>query len=128
MTDLDVYAAIGEAGFARLIHAFYRQIPGDYLLGPMYPHDDLAGAEERLRDFLIGRFGGPMRYVEQRGHPRLRMRHAPFPIDATARNRWMQLMVRALEEAELPEEAGQILFQYFVQTATSMINRTHVEP
>ena len=128
MTDLDVYAAIGEEGFARLIHAFYRQIPGDDLLGPMYPHDDLAGAEERLRDFLIGRFGGPMRYVEQRGHPRLRMRHAPFPIDATARNRWMQLMVRALEEAELPEEAGQILFQYFVQTATSMINRTHIEP
>lgn len=128
MTDLDVYAAIGEEGFARLIHAFYRQIPGDDLLGPMYPHDDLAGAEERLRDFLVGRFGGPMRYVEQRGHPRLRMRHAPFPIDATARNRWMQLMVRALEEAELPEEAGQILFQYFVQTATSMINRTHIEP
>ena len=128
MTDLDVYAAIGEEGFARLIHAFYRQIPGDDLLGPMYPHDDLAGAEERLRDFLIGRFGGPMRYVEQRGHPRLRMRHAPFPIDATARNRWMQLMVRAMDEAELPEEAGQILFQYFVQTATSMINRTHIEP
>ena len=96
MTDLDVYAAIGEEGFARLIHAFYRQIPGDDLLGPMYPHDDLAGAEERLRDFLIGRFGGPMRYVEQRGHPRLRMRHAPFPIDATARNRWMQLMVRLI--------------------------------
>ena len=128
MTDLDVYAAIGEEGFARLIHAFYRQIPGDDLLGPMYPHDDLAGAEERLRDFLIGRFGGPMRNVEQRGHPRLRMRHAPFPIDATARNRWMQLMVRAMDEAELPEEAGQILFQYFIQTATSMINRTHIEP
>ncbi len=128
MTDLDVYAAIGEEGFARLIHAFYRQIPGDDLLRPMYPHDDLPGAEERLRDFLIGRFGGPTRYVEQRGHPRLRMRHAPFPIDTTARNRWMQLMVRALEEAELPEEAGQILFQYFVQTATSMINRTHIEP
>ena len=128
MTELEVYAAIGEEGFVRLIHAFYRQIPGDDLLGPMYPAEDLAGAEVRLRDFLIGRFGGPMRYVEQRGHPRLRMRHAPFPIDIAARNRWMQLMTRAMEEAELPEQAGQLLFQYFVETATSMINRTQIEP
>lgn len=127
MTELEVYAAIGEEGFQRLIHAFYRQIPGDDLLGPMYPSDDLPGAEERLRDFLVGRFGGPMRYVEQRGHPRLRMRHALFPIDVTARNRWMQLMSRALITAELPEEAAQILFEYFGQTATSMINRTHIE-
>ena len=127
MTELEVYAAIGEEGFQRLIHAFYRQIPGDDLLGPMYPSDDLPGAEERLRDFLVGRFGGPMRYVEQRGHPRLRMRHAHFPIDVTARNRWMQLMSRALIAAKLPEEAAQILFEYFGQTATSMINRTHIE-
>ena len=127
MTELEVYEAIGEEGFARLIHAFYRQIPGDDLLGPMYPKEDMAGAEERLRDFLVGRFGGPMRYVEQRGHPRLRMRHAPFPIDEKGRNRWMQLMSRALVEAQLPEDAAQLLFQYFGQTATSMINRTHLE-
>ena len=87
MTDEQVFASIGEEGFARLIRAFYAQVPDDPILGAMYPKDDLAGAEQRLRDFLIGRFGGPQRYVEQRGHPRLRMRHMPFAIDTAARNR-----------------------------------------
>ena len=72
MIDTDIYPLIGEDGFARLVHAFYAQVPSDDLLGPMYPAADLAGAEVRLRDFLVGRFGGPMRYVEHRGHPRLR--------------------------------------------------------
>ena len=85
-----LYAVIGEDGFARLVRAFYAQVPGDDVLGPMYPAHDLVGAEERLRDFLIGRFGGPPRYIEQRGHPRLRMRHAPFAIDEAARNRWVE--------------------------------------
>ncbi len=67
----------------------------------MYPRHDLKGAEERLRDFLIFRFGGPQRYLELRGHPRLRMRHAPFPIDQTARDRWIELMNNALAEASL---------------------------
>ena len=97
--ELDLYAAIGEDGFRRLIAAFYRQIPGDPILGPMYPAHDLAGAESRLRDFLVGRFGGPQRYIEQRGHPRLRMRHAPFPIDPAARERWLELMDAAIDEA-----------------------------
>jgi hemoglobin len=121
--DQDVYSAIGEEGFERLIAAFYRQVPGDDILGPMYPTEDLAGAEQRLRDFLIFRFGGPPRYIEQRGHPRLRMRHAPLPIDRPARDRWMQLMTRALEEANLPAEAEVILRQFFHQVATFMINR-----
>ena len=77
---------------AASIAAFYRQVPGDPILGPMYPAHDLAGAETRLRDFLVGRFGGPQRYIEQRGHPRLRLRHAPFPIDPAARDRWLELM------------------------------------
>lgn len=123
MTDDQVYAAIGEDGFARLIHAFYAQVPGDEVLGPMYPPHDLAGAEQRLRDFLIGRFGGPPRYIEQRGHPRLRMRHAPFAIDAAARNHWVMLMDRALEQARLPEEAALLLREFFHATATFMINR-----
>jgi hemoglobin len=89
----------------------------------MYPPHDLAGAEERLRDFLIGRFGGPPRYIEQRGHPRLRMRHAPFAIDATARNRWVTLMDRALDEVGLPEEVTMLLREFFHSTATFMINR-----
>src|SRR6201991_1223769 len=109
MDDLDVYAAVGEDGFHRLVAAFYRQVPEDDLLGPMYPADDLAGAEQRLRDFLVGRFGGPQRYVEQRGHPRLRMRHAPFPITPGARDRWITLRPRALAETVLPPDAAAVL-------------------
>lgn len=118
-----IYERIGEEGFEKLVHAFYRQIPQDDLLGPMYPADDLAGAEERLRDFLVGRFGGPPRYVEQRGHPRLRMRHAPFPVDRAARDRWMQLMTNALGEAELPADVSKMLLEFFDGVATFMINR-----
>ena len=68
-----VYGLIGDAGFERLCAAFYRQIPTDELLGPLYPLDDLAGAEHRLRSFLIFRFGGPDRYLQERGHPQLSM-------------------------------------------------------
>lgn len=124
MTEAEVYAAIGDDGFARLVRAFYAQVPGDEVLGPMYPAHDLAGAEQRLRDFLVGRFGGPPRYVEQRGHPRLRMRHAPFAIDAAARNRWVMLMDRALDETRLPEEATSLLREFLHATATFMINRS----
>jgi len=120
---ITIYEAIGEEGFERLIRAFYRQVPGDPILGPMYPPEDLAGAEERLRDFLVGRFGGPTRYIEQRGHPRLRMRHMPFAIDQRARDRWMQLMSQALDEAALPQPVTEALREFFADTATFMINR-----
>jgi hemoglobin len=123
MDDQDVYGAIGEDGFTRLIAAFYRQVPGDEILGPMYPADDLEGAELRLRDFLVFRFGGPQRYLAQRGHPRLRMRHVPFAIGQAARDRWMQMMNRALEETKLPAEAEAVLREFFESTATFMINR-----
>src|SRR5665213_4181992 len=123
MDETEVFAAVGEEGFARLIAAFYKQVPGDNILGPMYPKDDLAGAEQRLRDFLIFRFGGPPRYIEQRGHPRLRMRHFPFPVSQAARDRWVELMERALDELALPAEARQILHAYFDSTATAMMNR-----
>lgn len=123
MDEIDVYAAIGEDGFRRLVRAFYAQVPADEILGPMYPPADLAGAEERLREFLIGRFGGPQRYIEQRGHPRLRARHAPFAIDQRARDRWMHLMSRALDSAALPPEATLVLRSFFEQTATFMMNR-----
>jgi len=121
--DEQLYAAIGEDGFSRLIAAFYRQIPGDDILGPMYPAHDLAGAEARLRDFLVGRFGGPPRYIETRGHPRLRMRHAPFPITPAARDRWVALMTRALDETRLPPEADALLRDFLGQVATMLINR-----
>jgi hemoglobin len=124
MDEINLYAMIGEDGFARLVGAFYRQVPQDDILGPMYPQDDLHGAEERLRDFLIGRFGGPQRYIERRGHPRLRMRHAPFPIDQSARDRWIHLMNNAFAEAALPAEAEQVLRDFLGNTATFMINRS----
>jgi len=123
MNESELYDRIGEAGFEKLTAAFYRQVPGDPILGPLYPADDLAGAEQRLRDFLIGRFGGPQRYIEQRGHPRLRMRHAPFPIGPAARDRWVQLMGRALDEADLPADAAQLLRGFFETTATFLMNR-----
>jgi hemoglobin len=118
-----VYDRIGEDGFSRLVAGFYRQVPDDPILGPMYPTDDLAGAEVRLRDFLVGRFGGPARYVEQRGHPRLRMRHMPFAIDGDARNRWVAIMDRALDAAALPEDATEVLRAFFHSTATFLRNR-----
>jgi hemoglobin len=121
--DKDVYGAIGEAGFQRLVSAFYRQVPDDDILGPMYPKDDMHGAEERLRDFLIFRFGGPHRYIEQRGHPRLRMRHAPFAVNQAARDRWVSMMDRAFAEAQLPVEAEEPLRRFFESTATFMMNR-----
>jgi hemoglobin len=123
MDDQEVYGAIGEEGFARLVAAFYAQVPRDEVLGPMYPAHDLAGAEQRLRDFLVVRFGGPARYLEERGHPRLRMRHAPFAIDPVARDHWVAMMGRALEEAALPAEAAAVLREFLFTTATFMINR-----
>jgi hemoglobin len=119
----EIYDRIGDAGFERLVRAFYAQVPGDDILGPMYPKHDLTGAEVRLRDFLIGRCGGPPRYVEQRGHPRLRMRHAPFVINQAARDRWMQLMGCALAESELPAEVTPLLREFLDGVATFMINR-----
>lgn len=123
MEEHEVFQAIGDDGFTRLIAAFYRQIPGDDILGPMYQGRDLVAAEKRLRDFLIYRFGGPQHYIEERGHPRLRMRHAPFVIDQAARDRWVVLMKKALKETALPNPAGQVLEDFLLSTATAMMNR-----
>jgi hemoglobin len=96
---------------------------GEIMLGPLYPKDDRRGAEQRLRDFLIGRFGGPQRYIEQRGHPRLRMRHAHFPINQSARQRWLELMDAALLETALPPEVDAELRSFFAAAATMLINQ-----
>lgn len=125
-TTPSVYERLGESGFERLVRAFYAAVPGDPVLAPMYPADDLDGAEARLRDFLVYRFGGPPRYLERRGHPRLRRRHLPFPIDDDARDRWLALMGRALDEAELPPGADDVralLARFFAQTADFLRNR-----
>lgn len=122
LAEEDIYQRIGEEGFARMVSAFYRQVSGDDILGPMYPKHDLTGAEERLRDFLRFRFGGPMDYLEKRGHPRLRMRHVPFHVDEQARDRWVQFMDRAIEEAEIPENVATTLRNFFHSTATFLRN------
>ena len=118
-----LYATIGEDGITRITEAFYQQVAIDDLLAPMYPQDDLQGSEQRLRDFLVYRFGGPQRYIEARGHPRLRMRHAPFPIDQAARDRWILLMDNALQAAALPADVTATLQDFFRHVATFLINR-----
>ncbi|MBV9771939.1 MAG: globin [Bryobacterales bacterium] len=123
MGEQQVYSAIGQAGFERLTDAFYRQVPADDVLGPMYPAHDLENAKRRLRNFLIFRFGGPQTYIEERGHPRLRMRHVPFAIGQNARDRWLELMTRALDEAAIPDEPRQILQSFFESTSTFLMNR-----
>jgi hemoglobin len=123
VNEHEVYQVIGEDGFRRLTASFYRQVPLDTILGPMYQSADLAEAEERLRDFLVFRFGGPTRYIDDRGHPRLRIRHAPFAVNQAARDHWVQLMDRALTEAAFPPEIDRILREFFASTATFLINR-----
>ncbi|MFH1300345.1 MAG: globin [Planctomycetota bacterium] len=119
----DIFDHLGEARLQRLIAAFYRRVKTDDILKPMYPADDLAGAEYRLKEFLAYRLGGPQRYIEERGNPALRMRHAPFAINQSARDRWMELMVRAMNETELAPEIRQTLEPFFDQMATFLINR-----
>lgn len=117
-----VCPSIGEAGIDRVVAGFYRRVPSDDVLGPMYPPQALAEAETRLRDFLIFRFGGSDRYIHQRGHPRLRIRHAPFLLTQMARDRWIALMDQALSEAELPPAIQTIMREFLNQTATFLIN------
>ena len=118
-----VFDIVGEDGLTRLVAAFYRRVPDDDLLGSMYPSEDLSGAEYRLRGFLLYRLGGPQTYIEERGHPALRMRHAPFALSPQARDRWMSLMESALVEVEFPEQVAGVLRDFFAHTATFLINR-----
>lgn len=122
MTGPTVYDQIGAEGFERLIDEFYRRVADDPTLRPMYPEDDLASAARRLRLFLIQFFGGPTTYSDERGHPRLRMRHSPFRIDQGARDVWIMHMRAALDEAAIEEPARSALLDYFERTATHMIN------
>lgn len=121
--QVSLYEAIGEEGFDEVTKAFYAQVPDDEILGPMYPPGQIEDARVRLRDFLVGRFGGPPRYIAQRGHPRLRMRHMPFPIDRRARDRWVQLMSTAVEQSGIPAPAAEQLMRFCEDAATFLINR-----
>lgn len=117
-----VYEQIGEEGIARLVEGFYRRVADDPVLRPMYPEDDLAPAARRLRMFLVQFFGGPDAYSQERGHPRLRLRHSPFTIDQTARDVWVRHMLAALDEAGVPDPARAVIVEYFERTATHLIN------
>lgn len=124
--ELPVHKLIGTEGITALVAGFYRRVPQDPVLGPLYPEHDLAGAEERLRDFLVYRFGGGPKYIQERGHPRLRMRHAPFAVDQRARDRWMELMGQSIDElltSGMAPEVGTYLREFLGGIATFLINR-----
>jgi hemoglobin len=117
------YDAVGGAQtFHRLIAAFYRRVADDPILRPLYPEEDLGPAEVRFRMFLEQYWGGPRVYSEERGHPRLRMRHGPFAVTPAARDRWLELMRAAMDEVELAPDRDQELWTYLVMAAHSMVN------
>lgn len=116
--------ALGEEGFTKLVAGFYRRVKEDDLLAPMYPDDDWENAERRLRDFLVFRFGGSDRYIQERGHPRLRMRHMPFSIGIAERDRWLLLMEQAMDETDIAGDERKHLQRFFSQTADFMRNRS----
>ena len=112
----------GAPTFRKLFARFYEGVATDPLLRPMYPEEDLGPAEERLRLFLEQYWGGPTTYSEQRGHPRLRMRHVPFKVDPAARDAWLTHMRVAVDELELPPLYAAELWDYLVRAAHSMVN------
>ncbi|RBY93543.1 globin [Blastococcus sp. TF02-8] len=113
----------GEPTFRTLVQRFYAGVRTDPVLQPMYPQDDWEGAETRLRGFLEQYWGGPTTYSEQRGHPRLRMRHAPFAIGPVERDAWLSHMRDAVDSLELPPEQDATLWGYLEMAARSMQNR-----
>ena len=121
------YEAVGgEETFRRLVHRFYLGVADDPVLRPVYPAQDLGPAEEHLRLFLMQYWGGPGTYSEQRGHPRLRMRHAPFVIGSPERDAWLRHMLGSLHELELasriaPADATE-LREYLEMAANTLVN------
>ncbi|HET9945730.1 MAG TPA: globin [Actinomycetes bacterium] len=123
------YDAVGgEETFRRLVARFYQGVAEDPVLRPLYPDPDLAAAEERLRMFLVQYWGGPRTYSEQRGHPRLRMRHVPFRIGIAERDAWLGHMREAVDSLGLPPEAEHLLWDYLVMAAGSLVNSDHDSP
>lgn len=118
----------GSAWFEALVERFYARVERDDVLRPLYPEEDLGGARDRLCGFLVQYWGGPDDYSRARGHPRLRMRHAPFPIGPEARDRWVAHMTAAVRDAGLPGEVEQVVLGYFDHAATAMINRPDDPP
>jgi hemoglobin len=122
MSDISVYDAVGGMPFfATLVERFYARVAKDIMLRPLYP-DDLGPPAEHLALFLAQYWGGPTTYNEDRGHPRLRMRHAPFAIGKRERDRWMTAMLAALDDAHLEPELHQRFVDYFTMAADHLIN------
>ena len=125
--DTDAVSFYDEIGgaptFERLVHAFYEGVATDAPLRALYPEEDLGPAETRLRMFLEQYWGGPTTYSEQRGHPRLRMRHVPFAIDADMRDRWLRHMLAAVDTLDLDEAHDLVLREYLTRAAHSLVNR-----
>jgi hemoglobin len=112
----------GEETFRRLVSAFYRGVAADPPLRALYPEQDLGGATERLTLFLIQYWGGPTTYSRTRGHPRLRMRHAPFAITSAQRDAWLRHMRAALDEIALPAAYDKVMWEYLTSAADSLRN------
>ncbi|QTX04556.1 globin [Agromyces archimandritae] len=112
----------GTPAFERLAAEFYRGVADDPVLKPMYPEEDLGPAERRLRMFLEQYWGGPTTYGEERGHPRLRLRHQPYRINPEARERWLAHMRRAVDSLELPPLVHDTLWDYLERAAHAMVN------
>jgi len=121
--ELPIFDLLGAEKLTAIIAGFYRRVSDDDLLRPMYPEADLVGAEGRLRSFLLYRFGGPPDYLRERGHPRLRMRHAPFAVDQAARDRWMELMMASVDEQDVAPELRAYLEEFLGGIATFLKNR-----
>ncbi|MGA1292978.1 MAG: globin [Candidatus Nanopelagicales bacterium] len=117
----------GKNFFINLVTDFYKGVKEDPILRPMYPEDDFDGAIERLSLFLMQYWGGPSTYSEQRGHPRLRMRHMPFAIDFKARDAWLTHMQTALKNQKLNSELETKIWNYLSMAANSMVNTRNDE-
>jgi len=116
-------AAGGEEVFRKLVARFYERVADDPVLRPLYPDEDLANATENLTLFLIQYWGGPSTYNDQRGHPRLRMRHQPFAIGQAERDAWLGHMKAAVESLDLTPAVRRALVDYFEAASTAMINQ-----
>lgn len=112
----------GRPTFEKLVRKFYEGIQGDEVLWPMYPEEDLEGAIQRLTGFLEQYWGGPGTYSEERGHPRLRMRHLPFKVNPDARDRWLKHMRAAVDSLELSALNDATLWAYLDRAAHAMVN------
>ena len=122
-TESTLYERIGGSQtFERLAHDFYVRVAADQRLRALYPEEDLAGAEERLRLFLEQYWGGPREYSATRGHPRLRIRHAPYAITPQLRDVWVQHMLAALDTLDVEDPDRAVMRDYFERAATFMIN------